>query len=46
MPHDVSDVTALAALLDALRGAGFAESDIRALAYENRARVLTETWAQ
>ena len=46
MPHDLSDVTALPALLDALRVAGFGESDIRALACENWVRVLTETWAQ
>ena len=43
MPHDLSDVTGLPALLDALQQAGF-ESEVRALTYENWLRVLTETW--
>ena len=43
-PHDLSDVTALPALLDTLRRAGFDESDGRALVYENWLRVLNETW--
>jgi membrane dipeptidase len=44
MPHDLSDVTALPDLLEALRRAGYSESDLRAVAHENWVRVLTQTW--
>jgi membrane dipeptidase len=44
MPEDLGDVSRLPALLDALRGAGFGESDVQAVAHGNWVRVLEETW--
>jgi membrane dipeptidase len=44
MPGDLSDVTRLPALLDALLADGFGEDAVRAIAYENWIRVLSETW--
>jgi membrane dipeptidase len=44
MPDDLSDVSRLPALLDALRDGGFDDNDVRAVAHENWVRVLEETW--
>jgi len=44
MPEDLGDVTGLPRLLEALRGAGFDEAEVRRIAYENWLRVLDETW--
>lgn len=44
MPDDLSDASRLPALLDALRDAGFGETDVRGLAHGNWVRVLGETW--
>jgi len=44
MPADLSDVTRLPALLDALRNVGFSEEELAAIAYQNWVRVLGETW--
>jgi len=44
MPEDLGDVTGLPRLLEALRGAGFEEADVRRIAWENWLRVLEETW--
>lgn len=44
MPQDLRDVTGLPRLMDALREAGFSESDLRRIAHENFERVLAESW--
>lgn len=44
MPGDLGDVTGLPRLMEALRDAGFSESDLRRIAHENWERVLSETW--
>ena len=45
MPEDLSDVTRLPFLLDALRDVGFSEEEVAAIAYRNWVRVLAETWS-
>jgi len=44
MPDDLGDVSRLPSLVEALREAGFGESDLRAVAHGNWVRVLEETW--
>ncbi len=44
MPGDLGDVTGLPRLLEALRAAGFSESDLGRIARSNWERVLRETW--
>ncbi len=44
IPDAIADVTGLPKLLDALRDAGYSESDLRKLAYENWLRVLRKAW--
>ena len=44
MPDDLGDVTALPAVLQALRSAGFGESDLRRVGTGNWLRVLAATW--
>ncbi len=44
MPEDLGDAAGLPRLLDAFREAGFDESEIRQIAYENWDRVLADTW--
>lgn len=44
MPCDLADAAALPRLLDELRGRGYDEATLRALAWENWARVLERTW--
>lgn len=44
LPEALDGVDRLPALIDELRGAGFADGDVRKLAVENWTRVLTETW--
>jgi membrane dipeptidase len=44
MPAALGDVTGLPALFDALREAGFGESDLELIAYRNWHRVLRATW--
>jgi membrane dipeptidase len=46
MPAELGDVTGLPAVLAALRGAGFSEDDVAAIAWGNWLRVLRETWAR
>lgn len=46
IPGDMTDVTRLPALLDALRDVGFNEEEVRAIAYGNWVRVLRATWRQ
>jgi membrane dipeptidase len=43
-PAELSDVSRLPALLDALRTAGYDDPSLRKLAHENWIRVLRETW--
>ena len=43
MPDDLQDVTGLPRLLDALRAAGFGDSELRRIAWENWARVVEST---
>jgi membrane dipeptidase len=44
MPAALGDVTGLPRLLDALRGAGFAERELEGIAFGNWRRVLEATW--
>ena len=44
MPAALGDVTGLPALLDALRAAGFSESEVEGIAFGNWRRVLEATW--
>jgi membrane dipeptidase len=44
MPGDLPDVAALPRLVDALRAAGFHESDLRRIGFENWERVLEDWW--
>ena len=44
MPGDLKDVAGLPKLLTALREAGYDDSALRKIAYENWMRVLGETW--
>jgi membrane dipeptidase len=44
MPDDLPDVTALPAVLQALRDAGFGEADLRLVGTANWLRVLRSTW--
>lgn len=44
MPEDLGDVTGLPRLIEALRGAGFDDGDVRRIAHGNWLRVLEETW--
>ena len=44
MPAELGDAAGLPRLLDALRGAGYGEADLAALAHGNWLRVLGETW--
>jgi membrane dipeptidase len=44
MPDDLPDVTALPAVLEALREAGFSDADLRLVATGNWLRVLRATW--
>ncbi len=46
MPDDLHDVSALPALLEALREGGFGEPEVRSVAHGNWLRVLQETWGQ
>jgi membrane dipeptidase len=45
MPAALGDVTGLPAVLDAMRAAGFAESDVEKVGFGNWRRVLEATWA-
>lgn len=45
MPGDLRDAADLPSLMEALRDAGFVESDLRRVAHENWERVLGETWS-
>ncbi len=44
IPDELGDVGGLPKLLDALREAGFSDTDLRALAWENWRRVLAAWW--
>jgi membrane dipeptidase len=44
MPAALGDVTGLPALLDALRGAGFTDTEMEGIAFGNWRRVLEATW--
>jgi membrane dipeptidase len=44
IPAELGDVTGLPKLLDALREAGFSESDLQAIAWENWRRVFGAWW--
>ncbi|MDP2957971.1 MAG: dipeptidase, partial [Longimicrobiales bacterium] len=44
MPDDLADVTGLPRLVEALRGGGFGESDLRLVGTGNWVRVLRATW--
>jgi len=44
MPDELGDVAGLPRLLDALRAAGFAEDEVRAIAWDNWRRVLARAW--
>jgi membrane dipeptidase len=44
MPYDLPDATALPKLLHLLRGDGFSESEVRAIASDNWRRVVRSTW--
>ncbi len=46
MPDDLGDVSRLPALVDALREAGFSESDLAAVTHRNWVRVLEDTWRE
>jgi len=44
IPDELGDVAGLPRLLDALRAAGFAEDEVRAIAWDNWRRVLARAW--
>jgi membrane dipeptidase len=44
MPDELRDVTGLPRLLDALAAAGFAEAEVRAIAWDNWRRTLERAW--
>jgi len=44
VPQDLGDASGLPRLLDAMREAGFSSGEIRKIAWENWARILSETW--
>jgi membrane dipeptidase len=44
IPDELNDVTGLPKLLDALRDAGFSDSDLEAVAWDNWRRVLDAWW--
>ncbi len=44
MPAELRDVAGLPRLIDALRAAGFAEDEVRAIAWDNWRRVLERVW--
>ena len=45
VPAELGDAAGLPRLVDALRGAGFSDDDLRKIAHENWLRVLERTWA-
>jgi membrane dipeptidase len=45
MPAELGDVAGLPRVLDALRDAGFSETELRAIAWENWVRVLERAWS-
>lgn len=46
VPHGLKDASGLPRLLDALRGRGYGETELRKLAHENWLRVLRATWGE
>ena len=44
IPAELGDVAGLPRLLDALGAAGFAEHEVRAIAWDNWRRVLERAW--
>ncbi len=44
MPDVIQDITGLPKIIEALRQAGYDDSDLRRIAHENWARVLRKTW--
>jgi membrane dipeptidase len=44
MPDELGDVAGLPRLIDALRADGFAEDEVRAIAWDNWRRVLARAW--
>ena len=44
MPNELGDVAGLPRLLDALRADGYAEDEVRAIAWDNWRRVLARAW--
>jgi membrane dipeptidase len=44
IPAELGDAAGLPRLVEALRGAGFGEADLRKMAHENWLRVLERTW--
>ena len=44
IPAELGDVRGLPRLLDALRGAGFSEPELQAIAWDNWRRVLEAVW--
>ncbi len=45
VPDVIQDITGLPRVINALRQAGYGDSDLRRIAYENWARVLRKTWS-
>jgi membrane dipeptidase len=44
VPNELGDAAGLPRLVEALRGAGFSEADLRKMGTENWLRVLERTW--